>query len=160
MSAASQGFPDHEGLRFEPMDMRHIDAVLAIEKDVYPFPWSHQVFVATLSEGHECWVACDAAQAVVGYFVLMQVLDEAHLLTIAVRRDEQGRGIGTRLLARTIEVARGIPVESILLEVRPSNVRAVDLYAHYGFNEIGRRKNYYEAPEGKREEAIVMRLVL
>ena len=160
MNAQPQFFQDKVRLRFEPMDMRNLDAVVAIEKDVYPFPWSHRVFAATLAEGHECWVAYDASDTVVGYFVLMQVVDEAHLLTIAVRADLQGRGIGRSLLEHTIETAKSIPVESILLEVRPSNMRAVDLYERYGFKEIGRRKNYYEAANGKREEAIVMRLML
>jgi ribosomal-protein-alanine N-acetyltransferase len=51
-------------------------------------------------------------------------------------------------------------MESILLEVRPSNERALQVYARYGYAEIGRRKGYYPAHEGKREDAIVMRYVL
>lgn len=160
MSALPQTFLHSETLRFERMGEDNIYAVLEIERSVYPFPWSRSVFASTILEGHDCWVARDAAHVVVGYFVLMPVVDEAHLLTIAVRGDLQGRGLGRKLLEHVIELARENRLDSILLEVRPSNVRAVDLYEHYGFTEIGRRKNYYQAPDATREDAIVMRLPL
>ncbi|RJX30961.1 MAG: ribosomal-protein-alanine N-acetyltransferase [Oxalobacter sp.] len=160
MSALPQSFLPPEVLRYERMSEDNIYAVMAIERSVYPFPWSRNVFVSTLLEGHDCWVARDASNSIVGYFVLMQAVDEAHLLTIAVKHDLHGRGIGRKLLEQVVACARAMPVESILLEVRPSNVRAVDLYEHYGFKEIGRRKNYYQAPASGREDAIVMRLTL
>ena len=50
--------------------------------------------------------------------------------------------------------------ESVLLEVRPSNLRALQVYQRYGFAEIGRRKAYYPAHNGQREDAIVMRYLL
>ncbi len=160
MSALPQTFLHSETLRFERMAENNIYAVLTIERSVYPFPWSRQVFISTILEGYDCWVACDLDDEVVGYFVLMPVVEEAHLLNIAVRDDLQKRGLGRKLLEHVIELAREKRFESILLEVRPSNVRAVDLYERYGFQEIGRRKNYYQAPNATREDAIVMRLSL
>jgi [ribosomal protein S18]-alanine N-acetyltransferase len=160
MSALPQSFLHPEILRYERMSEENIYPVLAIERSVYPFPWSRNVFISAILEGHDCWVARDASNIIVGYFVLMQVVDEAHLLTIAVKQDLHGRGIGRKLLEQVIARARAMSAESILLEVRPSNVRAVELYERYGFKEIGRRKNYYQALENEREDAIVMRLVL
>lgn len=160
MSALPQTFLHSETLRFERMGEDNIYAVLAIESHVYPFPWSRQVFISTILEGHDCWVARDVGNDVVGYFVMMPVVEEAHLLNIAVRDNLQGRGLGRKLLEHVIELAREKKFDSILLEVRPSNARAVDLYERYGFKEIGRRKNYYQAPNATREDAIVMRLSL
>jgi ribosomal-protein-alanine N-acetyltransferase len=80
------------------------------------------------------------------------------LLNIAVRRDLQGQGIGRLLLDHGVALAQEQGLESILLEVRPSNDRAVIVYERYGFAGIGVRKGYYPAGENRREDAIVMRL--
>ena len=69
-------------------------------------------------------------------------------------------GLGRFLLERIAARARSQGMASILLEVRPSNERALNVYRRYGYVEIGRRKGYYPAHEGKREDAIVMRYVL
>lgn len=160
MSAAPRTLTDPVPLRFERMGSKNIGAVSAIESAVFPFPWTCGAFASAIAEGNECWVACDASDAVIGYFVLMPVVDEAHLLTIAVRADLQRLGLGRALLDRVMDLAREMKMVSLLLEVRPSNERALDLYERYGFKEIGRRKHYYPAPDGKREDALVMRLVL
>lgn len=160
MNALSQSFIANEPLRFERMDENNLADVMKIEIDVFPFHWTHQVFKNSIKEGYDCWVARDASKLVVGYFVLMKVVDEVHLLTIAVRADLHGQGIGRRLVDKVIELAREMKMDSMLLEVRPSNERALDMYRHYGFVEIGRRKNYYQASYTRREDAIVMRLEL
>ncbi len=56
--------------------------------------------------------------------------------------------------------ARGLGMESVLLEVRPSNERALEIYQRYGFQTIGRRKGYYPTANQQREDAIVMRFGL
>ena len=160
MNALPQPFSGAGSLRMERMNEDNLDEVMEIEVDVFPFYWSRQVFQGSIKEGYECWVARNAAGFLLGYFVMMQVVDEAHLLTIAVRRDVQGRGIGRQLLDNVIELARRMSVQSLLLEVRPSNDRALELYRLYGFVEVGRRKNYYRASLTTREDAIVMRLPL
>ena len=71
--------------------------------------------------------------------------------------ERQGQGLGFLLLNQAVACARGLGMESVLLEVRPSNVRALDIYKRYGFETIGRRKDYYPAPGSTREDAIVMR---
>ena len=160
MNALPQTFLESSRLRFERMGDANLDGVLAIENEVYPFPWSRTVFQTSIAEGYECWVAYDQHDQMVGYFVLMKVVDEAHLLTVAVSGNLHGQGIGRKLMDRLIGMGREIGVESLLLEVRPSNLRAVELYECYGFKEIGRRKNYYQASNNTREDAIVMRLPL
>jgi len=160
MNALPQTFIANEPLRFERMDENDLDDVMKIEIDVFPFYWTHQVFQGSIKEGHDCWIARDASNVLVGYFVLMKVVDEIHLLTIAVRRDLHGQGVGRKLVDYAIELAREMKMESMLLEVRPSNERALEIYRQYGFVQIGRRKNYYDAPNKTREDALVMRLEL
>jgi ribosomal-protein-alanine N-acetyltransferase len=78
---------------------------------------------------------------------------------VCVAKDHQGCGHGKRLMQRLIDLARWHRAERIFLEVRPSNERAIKLYDQLGFNEIGKRPNYYPAKRG-REDAIVMALEL
>lgn len=153
------------GLALRPMVVDDIDAVHALERSVFPHPWSRANFVDSLSSGYDCWVLREAAQgqdegALAGYFLLMYALDEAHLLDVAVAGQRHGTGLGRYLLDRIAARARDQGMESILLEVRPSNERALHVYRRYGYQEIGRRKGYYPAHEGRREDAIVMRMAL
>ncbi|WP_370660181.1 ribosomal protein S18-alanine N-acetyltransferase [Massilia glaciei] len=145
---------------YAPMVVGDVDDVVVLEQDVYPHPWTRGNFVDSLATGYHGWILRDDQRALVGYFLLMAVLDEAHLLNVAVSFERQGEGIGRYLLDKVAATARGLMAESLLLEVRPSNQRALDVYLKYGFTEIGRRKGYYPAHDGQREDAIVMRCVL
>jgi [ribosomal protein S18]-alanine N-acetyltransferase len=151
---------EFDQLAYAPMVMADVDDVFAVETSVYPHPWSLGNFTDSLSSGYSGWVLRDDAGALVGYFLLMKVVDEAHLLNVAVAASHQGRGLGRYLLDKVVDCTRGLAMESILLEVRPSNLRALKIYEQYGFTEIGRRKAYYPAHDGQREDAIVMRYVL
>lgn len=91
----------------------------------------------------------------VGYAVMMQVLDEAHLLNISVLPELQRQGRGTSLLQHMFGLARLQGMTRMLLEVRQGNAPGLGLYRRHGFVEIGRRRDYYRAHEG-REDAIVM----
>jgi len=91
--------------------------------------------------------------------VLSVAAGEAHLLNVCVAPRLQGEGHGRRLMKRLIDLARWHQAQRIFLEVRPSNPRAIRLYHDLGFNEIGRRPNYYPARQG-REDALVLALEL
>jgi ribosomal-protein-alanine N-acetyltransferase len=159
MSAAEQSLPtSNPALSFERMQAGDLPDVLAIENDVFPFPWGRASFLNCLSEGYECWVVRGANDAMLGYFIVMHVVDEAHLLTFALRRDTHGRGGGKTMLDKVVSVAYALGVDAVFLEVRPSNERAISLYQHFGFATVGRRKNYYPAANNTREDAIMMRL--
>jgi ribosomal-protein-alanine N-acetyltransferase len=147
-------------LNYEPMRESDIEEVLAVEDRVYPYPWSRANFLDSLASGYQAWVLRDQAMRLLGYFLVMQVVDEAHLLNVAVAEEWQGQGLGRFLLNQSVACARGLGMESMLLEVRPSNVRALGIYERYGFEQIGRRKGYYPAADQQREDAIVMRYTL
>ena len=151
---------DHQLLEYAPMVVGDVDEVLALEQSVYPHPWTRGNFIDSLSSGYHAWVLRDERGALAGYFLLMAAVDEAHLLNVAVAADRQREGLGRFLLDKVAACARGLAMESVLLEVRPSNLRALKVYQQYGFTPIGRRKAYYPAHKGQREDAIVMRFVL
>lgn len=151
---------DHHQFAYAPMVAGDIDDVFALETSVYPHPWSRGNFIDSLSSGYNSWTLRDGDGALVGYFLLMAAVDEAHLLNVAVAAPRQRQGLGLYLLDKIVACARGLSMESILLEVRPSNLRALKVYEQYGFTEIGRRKAYYPAHNGQREDAIVMRFSL
>jgi len=144
---------------FRPMRPVDVEAVAAIEARAYEFPWSPGIFRDCLRAGYECWVLGAATQGPVGYGVLSVAAGEAHILNVCVAPEAQGRGYGRRLLHRLVDLARWHRAERVFLEVRPSNAKAIVLYERTGFNEIGRRPNYYPARRG-REDALVMAMEL
>jgi ribosomal-protein-alanine N-acetyltransferase len=147
-------------LQYEPMQESDLAEVLELEQTVYPYPWSMANFVDSLASGYQAWVLRDTDGELLGYFLLMAIVDEAHLLNVAVSAERQGQGLGRFLLNQAVACARGLGMESVLLEVRPSNTRALEIYQRYGFQTIGKRKGYYPAANQQREDAIVMRFGL
>jgi ribosomal-protein-alanine N-acetyltransferase len=150
-------------LDYAPMTMADLDEVVALENSVYPHPWTRGNFADSLDAGYHAWVIREDGEPrgeLAGYFLLMEAVDEVHLLNVSVAAGRQRQGLGRYLLDKIAACARGLGAESVLLEVRPSNLRALHVYQRYGFVDIGRRKSYYPAHNGQREDAIVMRYVL
>ncbi len=143
---------------FFPMNAHDVDEVAALEASLQVFPWSRGNFVDALDAGYRLWVLRQGG-LLIGFSVVMIVLDEAHLLNIGVDRAHQGRGHGARLLRQVMQLASESGASRMLLEVRPSNVQAVALYRHFGFQQIGVRKGYYPAVVG-REDGLVFDRVL
>ena len=143
---------------YVPMTSVDLEAVTVAERRIYRFPWTHRNFADSLAAGHEGWLASENCQ-MIGYAVVMPVLDEAHLLNIGVLPEFQRTGQGAALLDHLIDVARRRGASRMLLEVRAGNVPAQRLYARCGFDTIGLRRDYYSADAG-REDAIVMACTL
>ena len=148
---------------------RHIDrlmteadipAVLAMEQAACVHPvhaWTDDNYRSSLRSGYWMRVRCEADSGrIVAVCVAMDGVDEIHLLNIAVAREHQGQGIARALLDLLYARCRDRQASLLWLEVRPSNERACALYTREGFVEVGRRKGYYPAPDG-REDALVMR---
>ena len=145
--------------QFRPMCQVDVEAVAALEQRAYEFAWSAGVFLDCLRVGHECWVLEGRAGSLRGYGVISCAAGEAHILNLCVAPEHQGHGQGRRILHRLVDIARWHMTDRVFLEVRPSNPAAIALYHDSGFNEIGRRPNYYPARNG-REDAIVMGMEL
>jgi ribosomal-protein-alanine N-acetyltransferase len=140
------------------MTAADLDAVVAIEDSIYPHPWTRGNFADSLHAGYHCWIV-ERGGSVSAYCIVMIAAGEAHLLNLSVAAPWQRRGMGRELLRFVLKLARDYGAGRILLEVRPSNVAAIALYASAGFAGIARRRGYYPAGEG-REDAIVLQLSL
>jgi ribosomal-protein-alanine N-acetyltransferase len=137
-----------------PMRRRHLRAVLRIEAQVYPTPWTHSLFVSELAlRSTRAYVIAHVGRDVIGYAGLMMSLSDGHVTTIAVDPEWHRQGIGTRLLIALARegIARG--ATALTLEVRLSHRGAQQLYQRFGFVSVGVRKGYY-ADTG--EDALIM----
>jgi len=144
--------------QFRPMTEDDLDEIMRIEPHIYSHPWSRGNFVDSLRSGYSSWVLL-IEQKIIGYALMMMVLDEAHLLNLSVAKAYQKRGLGRLLLEHMIAVAKRHGAANMFLEVRPSNISAIALYENIGFNEMAIRRGYYPAQQG-REDAVLMGLAL
>jgi ribosomal-protein-alanine N-acetyltransferase len=143
--------PDVEITR---MRRRHLRGIMAIERQVYPRPWSPSLFVSEMTTGrNRAYVVALAGRAVVGYAGLISYGDEAHVTTIAVDPEYQRLKIGTRLLYELVREALELGTRAVSLEVRVTNWGAQRLYGRFGFRPVGVRRNYYQETN---EDALVM----
>ena len=136
-----------------PMRADDLSKVIEVEGDAYSHPWSEGIMRDCLRVGYSCWV-CELGDRIVGHTVMSVAVGEAHLLNICVGPRWQGRGLGRRLLRRMLRIAGQRNADTMFLEVRAGNDGARWLYESEGFGEIGRRRGYYPAHNG-REDAIV-----
>ena len=142
------------------MQYTDMDAVLAVERAAYSFPWTRGNFVDSLSIGHLAEMLISDGEGLVGYYVAMRGVDEMHLLNLTVAPQLQRRGHACALLDALQRRCQEQGVPKLWLEVRASNARARQVYVRRGFAEIGLRRGYYPAGKALREDAIVMSLDL
>ena len=138
-----------------PMRRAHIRKIMPIEQQVYPRPWTAQVFVEELEQarvGKRHYLVGTIGDELVGYGGLLYVENDAHVTNIAVHPMWRSRGIATELLLDLAWEANRRGCEAMTLEVRHTNVAAQQLYRRFGFVPAGVRKKYYE----NRDDAIVM----
>ena len=141
-------------VHISPMRRRHLRAVLRIEAQVYPTPWTHGLFVSELAlRSSRVYVVARVGREVVGYAGLMMSLSDGHVTTIAVDPEWQREAIGTRLLLALAHEAIARGADALTLEVRLSHHGAQRLYQRFGFKAVGVRKGYY-ADTG--EDALIM----
>jgi len=143
---------------FRPMSYDDLAVISRIEPTIYSHPWTLGNFKDSLNAGYSAWVM-EIAGDLVGYALVMLVLDEAHLLNLSVAKPFQGQGLGRTLLAHMIHISQRHQAANMFLEVRVSNTKAIALYEAMGFCEMGIRRNYYPTNTG-REDAVLMGLAL
>lgn len=141
--------------RMSPDD---VDRVEALETENFSIPWKASTFISLLERDPvEAWVVVEGHDEILGYAVLWCIQEDGEIANIAIRKDRRGKGLGSALLARLLEVAQERGVCHVFLEVRPSNTAAGALYEAHGFEEIAVRSGYYDQPK---EDARVLRKIL
>jgi len=144
--------------QFRPMTAADLDAIMEIEPHIYSHPWTRGNFADSLKSAHNAWVLMHNEE-IIGYALMMMVLDEAHLLNLSISKAYQKQGLGRLLLEHMISIAQTLNAANMFLEVRASNISAIALYENIGFNEMAVRRGYYPAHHG-REDAILMGLAI
>jgi ribosomal-protein-alanine N-acetyltransferase len=157
---ASTATTDVQAALVRPMTVAALDGVVALETLVYPFPWSRGNFVDSLAAGYVAWTLNGAGGEMIAYCIAMRGVEEMHLLNITVAPPLRRLGHARRMLDEMVRLCRREGARRLWLEVRESNAEARATYLRLGFVDAGVRKGYYPAPEGQREDAIVMSLIV
>jgi [ribosomal protein S18]-alanine N-acetyltransferase len=152
----NEGVNDGMAAMVDVRTMQYTDLkqVIAVEQKAYPHPWTLGIFRDCLRVGYNAWVMT-LERAVIGYGIIMLAPGEAHILNICIDPDHQRKGLGRHLLRHLVAQSDKTDVDMVMLEVRRSNSLAQQLYLSEGFHELGVRKAYYPADDG-REDAIIL----
>ncbi len=145
--------------RIAAMDLPSLARVMEVEQRAYAHPWSRANFGDVLQSGYHARLLL-GGDTLLGYFVVMLGVEEAHLLNITVDPAYQRQGWGRLMLDAARLWALSEAAHILWLEVRVGNVRAIKVYQSHGFEVVGQRKAYYATGRGQREDALVMRLQL
>jgi ribosomal-protein-alanine N-acetyltransferase len=146
-----------QGVLIRRAGLADVTAIWAIEKASFPSPWSRWSFLTewatrTATPGGR---PSSPTWQTWGYLIFWVVLDEMHILNLAVHPEHRRRSIARRLLAEGLAQARTLGAELAWLEVRTSNLAAQALYKSFGFREVGRRPRYYDDTQ---EDALLLTL--
>ena len=125
----------------------------AIEQACFSVPWTRGQLAAQLDENRHVFLAAVSDGRVLGYVGMMYVLDEGYIANVAVAPEARRQGVGSALISALLHRADALELAFVTLEVRASNAPAIALYAGFGFEPVGRRKNYYDKPS---EDALLM----
>ncbi len=143
-------------MTLQPMTALHLDDVAALEKQCYPFPWTRGNFADALMGNQWTQVQWSDDGALMAYIVAMPGVEEMHLLNVTVAPSFRRRGLAIALMQALEDEAVQRNARKLWLEVRPSNVEALALYARLGFVQRGVRRGYYPAAQSTREDAWVL----
>ena len=135
------------------MDRSHIEQIAALERECFSTPWSEAMLTEALFDSQASFIVAESEEGgVLGYAGLQVVLDEGYIDNIAVEPNARRHGVADELLDVFCRFGEA-NLAFLTLEVRASNAPAIALYRKHGFEEAGRRKNYYTKPT---EDAVIM----
>ena len=127
--------------------------VVRIERASFPTPWSETLFYNELRKEHAVTRVARTDNRIAGYIVANRVIDEGHILDLAVDPVFRRSGIASALVQDVLNHLKEDRCRTVLLEVRASSRAARRLYEGFGFSVLGLRKRYYSSPE---EDAVLM----
>ena len=134
-----------------------IPKVMEIEKSLFSDPWDEKLFMDALDSEDKHFFVSIFDDDLAGYVIFEKVLDEGHITNLAVASEHRRKGVASQLVGKIVDMAKGLKMREIFLEVRRSNEAAKRLYSKFGFKEIGKRKGYYSKAN---EDALVLSLKL
>ncbi len=138
-----------------PMTADHLGELERLEKICFSRPWSRKMLAEELDNECAAFLVAEdpVMKEVVGYAGLLVMADEGYITNVAVFPEYRRRGVAGQIIQVFDNFARGNRLAFLTLEVRPSNAAAIALYKGFGFEEVGRRRNYYDLPK---EDALIL----
>ena len=138
-----------------PMNADHLDELEKLERICFSRPWSRKMLAEELENQCAAFLVAEepVPGKVVGYAGLLVVADEGYITNVAVFPEYRRRGVAAQIIDVFCKFSQGNHLAFLTLEVRPSNTAAIELYRSFGFEEVGRRKNYYDLPK---EDALIL----
>ncbi len=130
-----------------------VETVARMERLYFTDAWSEKSILETMKQPQAFILVAEENAEMVGYCIVYFAMDEAEIARIAVEASKRKQGVGQELLRATCRAGIQQGVERLLLDVRESNVPALNLYRSFGFVEDGIRKNFYQNPT---EHAVLM----
>ena len=142
-------------IRIVPMTADHLDELERLERICFSRPWSKRMLAEELDNACAAFLVAEDGEtgAVLGYAGLLAMMDEGYITNVAVFPEYRRCGIAAKIIEVFMNFARGNQLSFLTLEVRPSNEAAIALYQRFGFEEVGRRRNYYDLPK---EDALIL----
>ena len=142
-------------IKIVPMTADHLEELEKLERICFSRPWSRKMLAEELENQCAAFLVAEDAVTgkVVGYAGLLVVADEGYITNVAVFPEYRRQGIAAQIIQVFVNFALGNHLAFLTLEVRPSNTAAIALYQGFGFEEVGRRKNYYDLPK---EDALIL----
>ena len=142
-------------VKIVPMTADHLEELEKLERICFSRPWSRKMLAEELENQCAAFLVAEDSVSgrVLGYAGLMVVADEGYITNVAVFPEYRRQGIAAQILQVFLQFAAANHLAFLTLEVRPSNAAAIALYQGFGFEEVGRRKNYYDLPK---EDALIM----
>ena len=142
-------------IQIVPMNADHLEELEKLERICFSRPWSRKMLAEELENQCAAFlVAQDSiTQQVMGYAGLLVMADEGYITNVAVFTEFRRQGVAAKLIAVFENFARGNKLAFRTLEVSQANTAAIALYKGFGFEEVGRRKNYYDLPK---EDALIL----
>jgi ribosomal-protein-alanine N-acetyltransferase len=136
------------------LELGDLDAIEVIEKASYPTPWSRSMFASEVAKPSSHSIAAVTPEGeLIGYLVLSRYVDAWHVMNVAVAVSHRRHGVASAMLERLFTLTRDDAQRGYTLEVRVSNVAAIQLYERFGFTSKGIRRGYYT---DNREDALIM----
>lgn len=134
-----------------------VGVVAAIERMSFSAPWSEDSFLNELRKPLSRSLVAVLEERVIAYVCFSHVVDEGHILTLAVHPAYRTMAVAKALVNNAIGELQQLACRFLYLEVRASNTAARGLYEGMGFTVVGVRKGYYVSPP---EDAVIMMLEL
>lgn len=143
-----------KNIRIVPMNADHLDELERLERICFSRPWSKRMLGEELENQCAAFlVAEDEGGKVLGYAGLLVMMDEGYITNVAVFPEYRRMGVAAKIIEVYMNFAKANRLAFLTLEVRPSNGAAIALYHRFGFEKVGRRKNYYDLPK---EDALIL----